>query len=80
MVDIDALKQELKFWRAQAIYTPQPLILDVYVDLSQLDYSSKQLYLNSKRINVDSLKSIDASGNMIQKTCILLETWQLHAT
>ncbi|KAJ3076437.1 autophagy protein 13 [Podochytrium sp. JEL0797] len=90
--DHDPLRSELKFWKSM-IATPsapiQPMILDIYLDISDL-YDSDQLQLMLRdqvsmrwhRISFQSLcgtsfDPITGAEFDVKKKRILLESWQL---
>jgi len=77
--DSDDLRNELKFWKAQAASSAQPLVINVYLDVSQMDTDKQVLTLNGITVDLDALRTVDGEGNLSAKTAILLETWQLNA-
>ncbi|KAI9106197.1 autophagy-related protein 13-domain-containing protein [Phlyctochytrium arcticum] len=84
-LDIDNLKEELKFWRAHSVSSaqPPPLMIDVFLDLSGLTPGQSLMLRNEttqrrQRIGHDQLQSVDpVTGNPIEQKAVLLESWVL---
>ncbi|KND02920.1 uncharacterized protein SPPG_02001 [Spizellomyces punctatus DAOM BR117] len=84
-LDIESLKEELKYWRAHAITSPQPppLIIDIFLDLSALTASQvlmlrDELTQRRQRIGHEHLQAVDPStGISGRHKSVLLESWQL---
>ena len=78
--DTDSLREDLRFWKAQAISSPQPLFIDIFLDLSQFDHQSHVLLIKTpqgyQRVANEALMK---SSNSAKKS-ILLETWRLTTT
>ncbi|KAJ3047243.1 autophagy protein 13, partial [Rhizophlyctis rosea] len=84
--DPTPLRDDLKPWKLAALNTttqPPPLIIDIYLDISNLDPASQTLILQDgvsqlrQRITQDELKGFERDGTRVVKRTILLETWQL---
>ncbi|KAI8824170.1 autophagy-related protein 13-domain-containing protein [Fimicolochytrium jonesii] len=81
--DIDILKEDLKYWRAHAVSAPQPMLLDVYLDISsgtpdQTLLLRDEMTMRRQRIGAENLVTVDAqSGADLRVNTILLESWQL---
>ncbi|KAI7856387.1 autophagy-related protein 13-domain-containing protein [Circinella umbellata] len=77
----DSLRSELKYWITRAfvspITQPPPLIIEIYLDISNIPLG-KQLALKNgwKIIDLDFISS-SSSSNIIPKKRIILENWIL---
>ncbi len=79
--DTDSLREDLRFWKAQAISSPQPLFIDIFLDLSQFDHLNHVLLLKTphgyQRVANEALMNSIRNSS---KKSILLETWRLMTT
>ncbi|KAI8803645.1 autophagy-related protein 13-domain-containing protein [Cladochytrium replicatum] len=85
MEDIEPVKEELRYWRSNAVNSPQPppLTIDLFLDIGELDHEKVSLMVKDEqsrrqRVTPDLLRFIDPNtGEEGLKRAILLETWQL---
>ncbi|KAJ3179790.1 autophagy protein 13 [Geranomyces variabilis] len=81
--DIDSLREQLKYWRAHAVSQPQPLFIDVYLDISNLGRGQALMLrdeqtLRRQRMSQESLIVVDRdTGLATRHSSVLLESWQL---
>ncbi|KAJ3164592.1 autophagy protein 13 [Geranomyces variabilis] len=81
--DIDSLREQLKYWRAHAVSQPQPLFIDVYLDISNLGRGQVLMLrdeqtLRRQRMSQESLFVVDRdTGLATRHSSVLLESWQL---
>lgn len=81
--DLDVLKEDLKFWRTQAINPsgdePPPMKIDIFLDVSELSQNQILVVvdetLRRNRVDLSSSTSSSNSGSGVDR--ILLETWIL---
>ncbi|TPX58117.1 hypothetical protein PhCBS80983_g03329 [Powellomyces hirtus] len=91
--DIEGLKEQLKFWKANATTTPQPLLIDVYLDISSLSRGQTLMLrdeqtMRRQRMSHESLYTVEGQGQSEhgapgRYNSVLLESWQLtfsHST
>jgi hypothetical protein len=80
---LDVLKEDLKFWRTQAINPsgdePPPMKIDIFLDVSELAQNQILVVvdetLRRNRVDLSSSTSSSNSGSGVDR--ILLETWIL---
>ena len=81
--DLDVLKEDLKFWRTQAINPsgeePPPMKIDIFLDVSELSQNQILVVVDEtlRRNRIDLASSATSSGSRTAVDKILLESWTL---
>ncbi|KAI9289658.1 autophagy-related protein 13-domain-containing protein [Umbelopsis sp. AD052] len=81
--DLDVLKEDLKFWRTQAINPsgeePPPMKIDIFLDVSELSQNQILVVVDEtlRRNRIDLASSATSSGSRTTVDKILLESWTL---
>src|ERR1700731_4773215 len=81
--DLDVLKEDLKFWRTQAINPagdePPPMKIDIFLDVSELSQNQILVVVDEtfRRNRIDLASSTSSSGSRSVINRILLESWTL---
>jgi hypothetical protein len=79
--DLDLLKEDLKFWRTQAINPsgdePPPMKIDIFIDVSKLSQNQILVVVDEtlRRNRIDLSSSTSSSRSAVDR--ILLESWTL---
>jgi Autophagy-related protein 13 len=81
--DLDVLKEDLKFWRTQAINPsgeePPVMKIDIFLDVSELSQNQILVVVDEtlRRNRIDLASSATSSGSRTAVDKILLESWTL---